>query len=75
MPKNKTLDEKYPHLSRFLDVQGWVEIGQDEYSSSFVRALDPGGLIFEGQNTYATLDDALADLNAGVQAYMEENGI
>lgn len=75
MPKSETLDKRYPHLSRFLSIQGWIEIGADEYSTSFVRAFDPGGMIYEGQESYATLDDALADLNQGVKEYMEEHGI
>jgi hypothetical protein len=75
MPNSKTLDERYPHLQRFLKVQGWVAIGQDEYSSSFVRALDPGGMVYEGKDNYARLEDALADLDAGVKAYMDEQGI
>lgn len=75
MPKSETLDKRYPHLSRFLAIQGWIEIGADECSTSFVRALDPGGMVYEGQENYATLDDALADLDQGLKEYMEENGI
>lgn len=75
MPKSKPLDEQYPHLCRFLKVQGWVAIGQDDYSASFVRALDPGGMVYEGKNHYASLEDALADLDAGIKAYMDEQGI
>ncbi|MFQ3615182.1 MAG: hypothetical protein SNJ57_07180 [Cyanobacteriota bacterium] len=48
MSKSETLDKRYPHLSRFLAIQGWIEIGADEYSTSFVRALDPGGMVYEG---------------------------
>jgi hypothetical protein len=40
---------------------GWIEMGQDHMSRSFVRALDEGGLAWEGQGAYATLDDALRD--------------
>ena len=40
---------------------GWIEMGQDHMSRSFVRALDEGGLVWEGQEDYATLDDALRD--------------
>jgi hypothetical protein len=41
---------------------GWIEIGHDDMSRSFVRALDEGCLVWEGQDDYATLDDALRDL-------------
>ena len=40
---------------------GWIEIGHDDMSRSFGRALDEGGLVWEGQEDYATLDDALRD--------------
>lgn len=39
---------------------------------SFVRALDEGGLVWEGGTTYATLDDALRDLDAGLAGWMRE---
>jgi hypothetical protein len=51
---------------------GWMEIGHDDMSRSFVRALDEGGLVWEGQEDYATLDDALRDLEAGLTAQMRE---
>jgi hypothetical protein len=51
---------------------GWIEIGQNHMSRSFVRALDEGGLVWEGQEDYATLDDALQDLEAGLAAWMRE---
>lgn len=53
---------RYPIISRFVFERGWIEAGSDEYSSSFTRALDLGGLVWEGEQFYDTLDDALADL-------------
>lgn len=53
---------------------GWIEIGRDDYGRSFVRALDSGGMVFEGKSHYASLDDALRDLDAGIAAFLEENG-
>jgi hypothetical protein len=41
-------------------------------SRSFIRALDEGGMIWEGQEHYATLGDALQDLEAGLAAWMRE---
>ena len=37
-----------------------------------MRALDEGGLVWEGQEAYATLDDALRDLEVGLIAWMQE---
>jgi hypothetical protein len=51
---------------------GWIEMGHDDMSRSFVRALDEGGLVWEGQEDYATLDDALQDLEEGLAAWRRE---
>jgi hypothetical protein len=50
---------------------GWIEIGQDDFSRSMVRALDIGGLIWEGQAHYATLDAALQDLDQALAAWFK----
>ena len=52
---------------------GWIEIGQDDYSPSFVRALDSGGMVWDGRETYATLDAALQALDTALGAWMKEN--
>jgi hypothetical protein len=43
--------------------------------TSFVRAYDEGGTVYEGKSSYPSMDKALADLEAGIQAYLDENGI
>ena len=52
---------------------GWIEIGQDDYSPSFVRALDSGGMVWDGRETYATLDAALQALDTALGAWIKEN--
>jgi len=64
--------ETYPHLARWVTAYGWVEIGQDEYSRSFVRALDEGGMTWEGATSYPTLDAALHALDAALRDQMDE---
>ncbi len=68
----QSIDVTYPTIARWVMEYGWMEIGQDHMSRSFVRALDEGGLVWEGQEDYATLDDALQDLEAGLTAWMQE---
>jgi len=63
---------RYPSINRFILERGWIEIGSDDYSDSFVRALDPGGLVWEGQQFYDSLDDALADLERGLVQWTKE---
>lgn len=37
----------------------WIELGQDDYSHSFVRILDIGGLIHKSDERYEGVDQAL----------------
>lgn len=55
------LGESYPHI-----------IGDDAMAGSFIRALDEGGLMWESERTYATLDDAFQDLETALAAWMGE---
>jgi len=38
----------YPNIAYWVEACGWIEIGRDEYSDSFIKALDEGGTIWEG---------------------------
>jgi hypothetical protein len=72
-PSDKTdgdagiVDATYPHLAAWVYERGWIEIGQDHYSRSFIRILDEGGMVWEGATRYASLDAALraADMALG----------
>ncbi len=64
-------ETNYPHVARWVRDCGWIEIGQDDFSRSMVRALDIGGLIWEGKASYATLDAALQDLDQALQAWFK----
>ena len=80
MPRSKrpsqTLDpfeSLYPNVASWVQ-DGWVEFGRDDYSRSFVRALDIGGMVWEGKSNYESVHAALRDLDAGIAAWIEENG-
>jgi hypothetical protein len=66
-------EDTYPYIAEWVQDCGWIEIGQDEHSTSFVRALDIGGLVWEGKNRYGSLDDAFQDLEAGLAEWMKQN--
>ena len=68
----QSVDEVYPHLARWVDAYGWVEIGHDEGSRSFVRALDEGGTVWEGEASYPTLAAALAAVDAGIGQWLHD---
>jgi len=77
MAKSPSFEETYPNLARFIDggSGGWIELGDSEYISSFARAYDMGGTIYEGKSSYKTIDEALEDLEKHIAEYMEERGI
>ena len=64
-------ETNYPHVDRWVQDFGWIEIGQDDFSRSMVRALDIGGLIWEGKASYATLDAVLQDLDRALAAWFK----
>ena len=70
----QSFEQSYPRITRWVKTQGWIEIGEDDYSRSFVRALDIGGMVWEGQeqNEYATMDDMQRALEEGLAVWMRE---
>ena len=67
-------DDKYPNLAAWiLGGDGWIELGRGEFSHSYVRVVDIGGLIWESERRYPTVDDALADAEKALAAWVDEN--
>ena len=50
--------KEYPNLEWWIENQGWIELGEDEYSSSWLRILDLGGMCWEDKKS-KSLDEAL----------------
>ncbi len=65
----------YPNLTYWVESFGWLEMGADEYSTSLIRILDIGGMIWEREKQYDTLDVALQDADTAVAAWFKENGV
>lgn len=68
-----TFEQSYPYIARWV-ADGWIEIGYTDYGQSFVRALDEGGLVWEGEGPYPSLDAALQALEAGIIEWLREQG-
>ncbi len=64
----------YPNIAAWTESYGWIEIGQDEESQSFIRVLDMGGMVWEGKSKYKSVDAALDDLEAALEKIIEEIG-
>jgi hypothetical protein len=74
-PRPAAFAETYPHVAKFVRGYGYIEVGDDLpplERRSFIRALGEGGLIWAGDETYPTLDDALAALDAALGKWMRE---
>ncbi len=68
------LAEKYPNIARWTTGGGIVELGYEENTNSFIRALDEGGFVWQGVAEYATMDAAFEALEAGLADWYDENG-
>jgi hypothetical protein len=71
---NATFERLYPSIARWVQTYGYIEMGHDEYSRSFVRALDIGGMIWEGQEQYPSVDEALRALERALAGWMRDQG-
>lgn len=75
MPKKSTpFEDAYPNITRWVESYGWLEIGQDGNSTSFIRVLDEGGLVWESSKKYPSLDAAWRDLEAKLEKVIDEIG-
>jgi len=72
-PSPDSLETRYPNIAAWVQ-DGWIAIGRDDYRRSFVRALDIGGMVWEGEAEYPTLDAAFCALDAGIAAWLDEHG-
>ena len=66
-------EEHYPNLADWV-ADGWLELGFDYNTNSFVRLLDEGGMVWEGKREYPSIDAALAEAEEAAKAWFEENG-
>jgi len=72
-PDHRMLEQAYPHVADWVYGGGWIELGQNEYSRSFIRILDIGGMLWEGTTRYRSLDALLRDAEAALTR-LEESG-
>ena len=68
----EAIERTYPHVARWVKTHGWVEIGSDPCRPSFVRALDEGGMVWEGAASYPSFDAALRALDTALKEWLHE---
>ncbi|MDZ4878233.1 MAG: hypothetical protein CLLPBCKN_007668 [Chroococcidiopsis cubana SAG 39.79] len=70
-----SIEDIYPNIARWVnDREGWIEIGcaLDSPLNSFIRALDSGGMLWQGKDSYGSLDEALQELDSGLAQVLQE---
>ena len=54
-------EHAYPTIAQWIEAHGWIELGHDDYGRSMVRAFEIGGMVWEGNIKYPSLDELLRD--------------
>jgi len=62
----------YPNIADWVK-GGWIEIGRNGYSTSMIRVLDEGGLIWEGGTRHRTMDGILREAEDAIADWIKEN--
>ncbi|MCU0426965.1 MAG: KTSC domain-containing protein [Candidatus Kapabacteria bacterium] len=52
----KTFEDLYPAIAEWIDTCGWIELGANDMSRSMARVLDEGGMLWEGKNSYPSIN-------------------
>jgi hypothetical protein len=70
----KSFNEKYPYIAAWVQ-DGTIEIGYNDYDDVFLRVIYAGGVVWESNKSYASLDDAFDEMNTAIETWCAENGI
>ena len=62
----------FPHVHKWVFGRGWIELGASGQVRSFARALDEGGMVWEGRRKYDTIEDALREMDNGIAQWLGE---
>jgi hypothetical protein len=74
-PGSSSFEATYPAITRWVKEFGRVEIGPDELMDNFVKAIDRGGMPWGGKGQYESIDEALRDMEDGIKAFLEAQGL
>jgi hypothetical protein len=62
----------YPNIASWIK-GGWIEIGRDGHSTSIIRVLDEGGLVWEGGTRQKSMDEILQEAEDAISHWRENN--
>lgn len=67
-----SFEKHYPNIDAWIRTHaGWIEMGPNESSYSMIRVLDLGGLIWESEKRYPSLDEALAEADQAIADWLD----
>jgi hypothetical protein len=69
-----TFSQTYPNIATWTELYGWIEIGDDGNSRSFIRVLDEGGTVWESTTQPTSFDEALQELEDALEEIIAEIG-
>jgi hypothetical protein len=68
-----SFEELYPIIAAWVSNGGWIEIGYEIQGGSFARALDDGGMVWEGKKRDRSIDEVLKEMEKGIRKWTGEN--
>ena len=71
------LDEIYSHLVAWVKEVGSIEIGYNysDHDPSFLRVIQYTDLVWSSDSSFASLEDAFAEMETTIAKWCEEQGI
>ena len=70
----KSFEQKYPNISAWV-LDGQIEVGYGEYDDMFMRVIDPGGVIWESNVKYESMDEAFAAMDKAIADWCKKEGV
>lgn len=67
-----TFAQLYPNLAGWIK-DGHIEIGRDGYSTSMIRVIDEGGVVWEGGTRHKSIDKMLEEAEQAIKEWFDEN--
>ncbi len=60
--------EQFPNVVAWVR-EGWIEIGPTDWTRSFIRIMDEGGMVWQGEEEYESLEAAFAEAELVIEAW------
>jgi hypothetical protein len=64
-----SFDERFPNIAEWVLSCGWIELGQLQ-DPSFIQALNEGGVVWDSDENYETLDEALKAMDDALAEFL-----